>query len=306
MRPGDYPSYREVVVLAIGKLERSTGIDASAEATIDLLSRRSIWFLLGMLRWFRRPIVDVVVAAEGPRVVSTATILWLPQTAYVAGVATRPEWRGHGIASRILGDLAGRAHRRRRPWIALDVESENTAAISVYRKAGYHELGTFAWFTRLGPPPNPSPVPPEVGAVGRSGFAGLTSRLDASRPAEYRSAFPATDRVLTHNEHLVRGGRAQHRTWRKEVRGGGVAAVRAYHLPGSRMGAYFPLSTLPEPPAEEFEGPIDAATEWLRTLGPARLLAAAPEPRGGAAEALERRGFSAVVASTVMVRRTSA
>ena len=190
LRPRDYPSFRPVVLLAIGALERSTGIDEGSEATVELLSRRSVWFLLRLFRLLRHPIWDPVVAVEGSEVVSTGTILWLPHTAYVTGVATRPERRGQGFASKVLADLTERAERHHRPWIALDVESENRTAISVYRKAGYREAGAFTWYTRRGPAPASSAVPESVGPVEPSEWRRLTPRLDAGRPTslEWRTS----------------------------------------------------------------------------------------------------------------------
>jgi GNAT superfamily N-acetyltransferase len=302
MRRSDFPNYRPLVLLAIGKLERTTGLDASAEATIDQLAHRSV-FLLGLLRLFGRPVVDVFVASNGRELFGTGTVLWLPETAYVAGMSTKPEVRGRGIASRILEVEAGRARRRHRDWMALDVESDNETAIRVYRKAGFREFGRFSWFTRTGLPPADTVRDPSVREVRPSDWGTLSSRLDGTRPAEYRAAFPARSKVLHHNEILVRGPRMPVKTWTKDLSGGGVAAMRVYHSPATRMGVYFPMTTLPEPPAEELVGLVDAASAWLEPFGPTRLLAAAPEPRAGVAAALERKGFAAVVSSTVMIRR---
>lgn len=305
LRRSDFASYRPVVLLGLGKLETSTGLETNAEATIDQLSRRSIWFILGLLRLFGRPIFDTLVAVDGHDVVGTGTVLWLPAAGYVAGMATKPEFRGRGIASRILALLDALARRRHRAWLALDVESGNEPAIRVYRKAGYRDAGAFTWYTRTGLPPGGSPVPPASRIVGRQDWDELTARLDASRPADYRGALPARARVLGHNEIMVRGGRTENRTWRSETAEGTLCVLRAYFVPGLRMGAYFPTTTLPEPPAEALSGLFDAATDWLRPREPVRCLAVAPEPHGGIASALERRGFSGVVSSTVMVRPTS-
>ena len=302
LRRSDFRSYRDVVVLGIGRLERSTGTAESAMAGIDLLERRSIRFVLGFLRWIGRPYVDVLVAANASGVAGTGTVLWLPKTAYVAGMATRPEYRGQGIASRILALQGDLARRRRRPWLALDVESDNQPAVRVYQRAGYRELGAFTWFTRTGSPASTPGDPPGIRPVGRSDWRPLTARLDASRPPEYRAAFPARPPLLHHNEILVRGGRMENETWWKETSSNGLAVLRAYFLPGTRMGALFPLSTDSEPSSEEFTGLFGAAAEWLRARDPRRCLAAAPEGQRGVSAALEALGFSAVVSSKLMVR----
>lgn len=303
LRHRDFASYVSVIRLAVGHFERSTGLDINAEATFAQLSRWSTWFLLGWLRLFGRRIVDVLVALQGTHVVGTASALWLPRTAYVAGVATRPEMRGRGIASRLLALLEERARRHHRTWMALDVESNNEVALRVYRAAGYVPVGSYAWFSRSELPTAASPPSPGVTLVSSADGRSLAPRLEAGRPAEYRDAFPASDAILTHNEIVVRGGRVELATWKRELAGGGVAMLRAYFLPSARMAAYFPVSTAPEASPDEFTELIDAASAWLRPRAPRQVIAAAPEPRGSSTVALERAGFSAATSTTVMLAR---
>lgn len=306
LRWSEYEQYKPVVSLAIDAFERRTGIDQNAEATIDQLSRRSIWFVLRLFRLLGRPFADILVARDGNGIVGTGMVLWLQRVAYVSGMATRPEARGRGIASRILSLLAEQARRRRRPWLALDVDGENDSAQRLYRRAGYQEAGTFTWFTRKRLPSRaevPGSFRPRL--VDRPDYADLATKLDASRPTDYRSAFPASERVLHHNEYLVRWGRLEHQTWRVDSPNGGIAVVRACYLRGPDMGVYFLMTTSPEPSTEEVLGGVDAATEWLRSWGPSRSLAMVPEPRGAVAAALEQRGFSSVASSRVMLRRVS-
>lgn len=306
LRWSEASQYPEVVLLAVGKLERSTGLDENAEATVRSLSRRSVWLLLGLLRLLGRPLVDVLVAVDGKRIVGTGTILWLPQTAYVAGMATRPEYRGQGIASRILSLQTAEARRRHRAWLALDVESENETAIRVYRKSGLREMGQFTWFSRLGLPPAGEAARTVLRPVAGSDWPALAARLDSARPFEYRSAFPAGPRGISHNEVLIRGGRLEIETWAQPTREGGVCALRVYHLPISRIGALFPVVAGPEPAADELAVVFEQALAWMRRREPLRLLAASSSPAGGVGSVLERMGFAAVVSSTVMLRGTSA
>lgn len=303
LRRSDYASYHEVVGLAVGNFERSTGLDVSSEATIAQLSRRWIWFLLGMFRLFGRPIVDTLVACQDREVVGTATVLWLPTVAYVAGVATRPEVRGRGIATHLLTLLTEMARRRHREWLALDVESENLGAIRVYRKAGYREVGTYTWFSRPELPRAASPTLSNVVPVGRSDWGSLSARLEAGRPTDYRNAFPASGGILTHNEILVRGRRVGYSTWKRELPEGGVVVLRAYFDPGAGLAACFPISTTPEASPDDFAGLIHAATDWLAPQHPSHVIAVVTEPRGNSTVALERLGFAAAASTTAMLAR---
>ena len=113
-------------------------------------------------------------------------------------------------------------------------------------------------------------------------------------------------RALTHNEYLLRGPRVLTHTWVHRSEAGPVAALRAYFLPGTRLGAVFPMSGAgPELPPEALASLLSTALEWLRPLGPLRCLAAVPNPTGGSGSVLEGAGFARVVSSKLMVRPTS-
>jgi ribosomal protein S18 acetylase RimI-like enzyme len=301
MRRSDFAAYRDVSRLAMGAFDRSTGLYESSDAALLQLSHRSVWFVLALARLFRRPLVDIVVATRGAELVGTATLLWLPRTAYVTGVATKPEMRGRGVASRLLARHAEEARRLHRAWMALDVESENETAIRVYRRAGYRETARSTWFTRSDLPPKEAPDPPTVLPVGAADWKALAARLDASRPDDYREAFPAGKRIVDHNEYVVRTGRSEVEAWKRELPGGSVAALRACFVTGARRAVYLPMSTDSNVSPEVFLGLIDTATEWFRSRGPALVLAVVSEPRGPAGVALEQRGFAPAVTSIAMI-----
>jgi len=302
IRRADLPTFVEVIRLGIGKLEHSTGLDEGAEAMFQSLSRWSIWLLFGLLQLIGRPFVRVWVGLEGPRVVGTGTLLMLPKAGYVAGMATHPEFRGRGVASRILALEQAETVRRGRDWIVLDVESENETAIRVYRRAGYREVGRYTWYSRLGIPPTSTPSPSPAASKGE--LKEFIPKLDASRGADLRTSLPADPRMLSHNELLVRGPRAKNQTWIRATADATPSSVRAYFMPRTRMGVYFPTTGTPEPSADELTALFASPTEWLRPQDPKRCLAVLAEPVGTAGAALEKMGFVAVVSSTLMVRPT--
>jgi len=302
LRRSDLPTFSKVIHLGIGNLERSTGLDEGAEAMFRTLERRSVWLLLGFMRLLGRPIVRIWVASSGPRVVGTGTLILLPKAGYVAGMATDPEFRGRGIASRILALQQDAAASRGRTWVVLDVESENETAIRVYRKAGYRDAGRYAWYTRLGVPA-PSPVPPGDGApASKAELKEYVEKLNASRAADLQAALPADTRMLSHNEFLVRTVGVKHRTWVRSYGGSTPSSVRAYRVPRTHLGVYFPVVGTPEPSADELAALFAPATEWLRPEAPQRTVAVVAEPAGAAGAALERMGLVRVVSSTLMVK----
>jgi ribosomal protein S18 acetylase RimI-like enzyme len=302
IRRADLPTFSKVIHFGIGKLEHETGLDEGAEAMFRMLSRWSVWLLFGFLKLIGRPFVRIWVAVDGARVVGTGTLIMLPKAGYVAGMSTDPEFRRRGVASRVLALEQVETVRRGRGWIVLDVESENETAIRVYRKAGYRDAGRYTWYTRMGIPPDSAPSPDSTAAATKAEMKGFVPKLDASRGADLRTALPADLRMLSHNELLVRGPRTQVRTWIRPSSGPTPSSVRAYFVPSTKMGAYFPTVGTPEPKPEELTALLGAATEWLRPQAPKRCIAVLAEPVGAAGAALERAGFAPVVSSTLMVR----
>lgn len=306
LRRRDIPSFLTVVLQGIGKLERSTGLDRSAEKMVRSLSRRSVWTLLRFFQLIGRPFAQIFVTVDGNRVVGTGTLLRLPHAAYVAGMATELEYRGRGIASQILVLLQKEAVRREEGWLILDVDSDNDTAIRVYRRAGYREVAQFRWYLRTGIPPTTAPVPPGTRPATRAELKEVAPRLDEGRVADYRAALPATPRRLSHNEVLASSFRSRRRTWIHETATGSPLVLRAGFAPDPPMGVYFPLTGSTPPTPEEVVTLFDPATEWLRPHAPATCLAVVPEPAGAVGVALERLGFTSVASSMTMVRSSSA
>ncbi|HXQ79122.1 MAG: GNAT family N-acetyltransferase [Thermoplasmata archaeon] len=299
LRRPDLPAYAKLLPVAIGELERATGLDQNADALSVALTRWPIWIFLKLSQFIGRPFLQVHVAADGPRLVGTATIVRFRSAGYVVGVATDPEYRGRGIASQLLERLRVEAVRLHRTWITLDTETENETALRVYRRAGYREIGRFTWFRRTGLPSFAGPtLPPATERAVRE----LLAPLDASRGADFRSALPANVRVLNHLELMFQAGQVQRQTW-VEVGSNGVPdAVRAYFARSTRMGVLFPLMSEPTPAAETLAGLLRSGAEWLRPKEPVISLAVVPEPVGAIGASLEQLGFAPVVSSTTMGR----
>jgi ribosomal protein S18 acetylase RimI-like enzyme len=307
LRRSETPSYLTVVLQGVGKLERATGLDRSAEKMVRSLSRWSFWTFLRFFQLIGRPIAQIFVAVDGTRVVGTGTLLRLRNAAYVAGMATETEYRGRGIASHILTLLKQEAARRHQEWLVLDVDSDNETAIRVYRRAGYREAARFTWYLRTGDPPTTSPLPPGTRPATKSELEEVTPRLDEARTPDYRAALPSTPKRLSHNEVLASGFRSRKRTWILRTIGGSPLVLRVSYAPDREapMGVYLPLGGPTPPTSEEAAAALDRGTEWLRPQAPTTCLAVVPEPTGVMGAELERLGFKGVASSMTMVRSSS-
>ncbi len=67
----------------------------------------------------------------------------------IASVATASDYRGQGLARRMMRGVVGAAHARGVPWVGLGVAHSNHAAQRVYRDTGFTER---ARFSRYGHP----------------------------------------------------------------------------------------------------------------------------------------------------------
>jgi ribosomal protein S18 acetylase RimI-like enzyme len=304
IRRSDSAQYIDLLLRSMGEFEQVTGLGVGAESAIRSLFRLPVWWTVKLLNAVGRPAVHVIVAASDRTIAGTGMILWTRSVAYVAGMATRPEFRGRGIASQVLALLGLQALRHGRAWLALDVESENETAIRVYLKAGYREIAEFSWFTRTGLPPASGSDPGGTRPMARSDRKSVAAALDAARPPAYRAAFPASPHLLDHNEFTMRTPRIQHRAWVKRATNGTPCVARAFFSPRTKWGTVLLRTGTPEPPAEDLTALLDAAVTWLAPFGPEHCLAPAADPPGAVTAALERAGFSRAARTKTMIRET--
>ena len=87
----------------------------------------------------------VVVDPAAPRGLVALGSSWVPETAFIAQLATRREERGRGLAQALLVDAfaAGRAHGATRSELSTD---SRTGALSLYEKVGM--VVTSTWVNR--------------------------------------------------------------------------------------------------------------------------------------------------------------
>ena len=59
----------------------------------------------------------------------------------INNIAVHPHWRGRGIGARLLAFLLEQAVRRGCEEATLEVRPSNEPALSIYLRAGFHEIG---------------------------------------------------------------------------------------------------------------------------------------------------------------------
>ena len=81
-----------------------------------------------------------VAESEG-EVVGYCGIQALSGEGYITNVATLPEYRGLGIATRIISELLEFAMAEGLEFVTLEVRESNTPAINLYTAFGFKEVG---------------------------------------------------------------------------------------------------------------------------------------------------------------------
>jgi [ribosomal protein S18]-alanine N-acetyltransferase len=61
--------------------------------------------------------------------------------AHILNICVSQASRRYGIGAYLLEHLMGQAGQRNVDWLLLEVRKSNQAAISLYQKAGFHEIG---------------------------------------------------------------------------------------------------------------------------------------------------------------------
>lgn len=105
----------------------------------DRLSRRSF------RHWIQSPHCTFTVAVCGSRVVGYSLIIFFRGTtlARLYSIAVSPEYRGRGIAEKLIAEGEQQAEDAGRLFLRLEVDTQNANAIRLYEKMGYRPFGIY-------------------------------------------------------------------------------------------------------------------------------------------------------------------
>ncbi|MDA4123481.1 MAG: GNAT family N-acetyltransferase [Thaumarchaeota archaeon] len=302
LRWADFSSYRSVFVQGMGAFERATGLDQTTDSFFKFFRRRSVWTLLALMNALDRPPLRIYVGVDRGQVVGTAATSMLPNAGYVFGVATDAAFRGRGIASHLLGMTHLAAQRKRRPLVALDVESDNETAVRLYRKLGYEDKGRSDWYVGPLPPTITSPIG-SVTEVPRSEIKEVASWLNLNQLLADRDLMTPFGRMFTHHETLTQvPGAPPPKTWKLSSSGKTVGLLRGTYLPTIRTGFLFPITWEPAASVDSLLSLAIPAIEWVRSLEATRIVVVVPTSSGPWGPAMASLGLPLAVSTTLMVR----
>jgi ribosomal-protein-alanine N-acetyltransferase len=99
------------------------------------------WSRAAFLAELRNPAAFYVAAEAEGGLAGYAGMQTVLDEGYITNIAVAPEWRRRGVAARLLTALRAEAVGRRLAFLTLEVRRSNAAAISLYEKQGFVQVG---------------------------------------------------------------------------------------------------------------------------------------------------------------------
>jgi ribosomal protein S18 acetylase RimI-like enzyme len=99
-----------------------------------------------MLRWIQQENRQYYLGWLGGQAIGMLRVGAFPPTAFIESFRVLPEHRGRGYGRQILTDVIDRLIAAGWERIALEVDTSNEIALSLYRSCGFREVTTFLYY----------------------------------------------------------------------------------------------------------------------------------------------------------------
>jgi GNAT superfamily N-acetyltransferase len=96
----------------------------------------------------RSPHMVYAFVQESGQSIAAGTAAWSQGWASIHGMRTQPQWRGRGLAARVLAGLADAATARALERVFLQVEEKNASALALYRRAGFATVWRYHYWRK--------------------------------------------------------------------------------------------------------------------------------------------------------------
>jgi ribosomal protein S18 acetylase RimI-like enzyme len=250
-------------------------------------------FILGMARSLRRPIIVVLIVDTDGKVSGTTMLTFTPQAGYVSGVVVDSTVRRQGHAQAMLRTCDTLCERYHRPYVVLDVLSQNDPALKLYTRLGYQPLRESFWFSRsLGPDeilPQPSGRT-RVRPFRRNDGPRLAELDNAQMSADVRGIVPRRPKDYQLDPLLQSVMRSESEAWVIEAEGRPVGFARATVSPTFAAAQLIPL-LLPVQDQEASRDLLLTALGWIHARKAPRVVTDLPQHRIGSRSILESAAF---------------
>lgn len=254
------------------------------------LFRPDIRLLLGLMRLAGQPVFRVfVVEAEG-HLASAAILTFGEKAGYVSSVVTDPAFRRRGFARQIMHACRDATRRAHRPFVVLDVLSDNVPARTLYEQEGYTMLRHVSLYSAP-VPATPPPSGPHVRPISKKDLAPLAELANSLLSPKVREVLPVRPRDLGVSPMVTYGLASQSEAWVIDDGAGPVGFLRA------TVGAAMESAHLTQPilgptaTADAAQALVAASLAWVRGQGAERVVAEVPQENVAGVRALVAAGF---------------
>jgi ribosomal-protein-alanine acetyltransferase len=110
-------------------------------AAIEELCFSRPWSYEALAEELRNPLAVFFVAEYGDKAVAYAGMHHILDEGYITNIAVHPDFRRQGLATALVHELDGYADENDLNRLTLEVRASNSAAIVIYRHAGFDEEG---------------------------------------------------------------------------------------------------------------------------------------------------------------------
>jgi ribosomal protein S18 acetylase RimI-like enzyme len=274
VRRSERESYLALGVDNAGQMDRDLGLVDNARRDMRYVFSPGTWFLLRILRLFgKAPVRFLVAEADGKLVGTTITALGGPW-AYVAAVGVSPSHRQQGIAKALVSRAEEIGRAARKPWLVLDVDSDNAPALKLYSGLGLSSGLRTGWW-RL--PMVPSTTTENSGEKAAVRPATKGDKSSARSCSETSLPLPLPPRNVHPLELICQSPGTTSQDWATGPEASLTYFVRAYF---SEPGASSFILCVPgrNPSTAEARAAISAARDYLIHVGAKDIFAPVREP----------------------------
>ena len=269
----------------------------SWDRIVRKIYRADARILLGLLRLVGRPVYRFFVVEADGKMVATSLVSFAARAGYISMVMVDAPYRGRGYARQLLARCAAATHSVRRPYIALDVLSDNTPALALYRSEGFLPLREMGFYSLpLDSAPAAARTTSAPSSVLRpyrpADHARLWNGAAAAIPSRVAEVLPLPRRALSGAFNLGRILSSRSETWVLEERGapvGWLSATVSDVMDASGLAAPIVLA---EASPEGVRALVGTAIEWARAQGAPRMVSEVAADNLRAIAALEGAGFA--------------
>lgn len=78
---------------------------------------------------------------ESGEAVGYIGLMYVLDEGYISNIAVSPDWRRRGVGDMLIDELIIRAKEKELSFVTLEVRESNLAAIGLYKKHGFSEVG---------------------------------------------------------------------------------------------------------------------------------------------------------------------